>query len=103
MSSVRILTRWGPNSCLVNYDGKYRNTRPPHIAIQREFTGGEVFRLGPPYYKEHVLPSGVTVYTVMRPVIETDNEKDEEIAHFTVYHGASKPVLSDWRGGETEQ
>lgn len=71
--------RWGPKSWLVDFDGPYENTRPPHVEVQGFVpTPGSAHALS----NLHVINRKALAWDVAGV---TNNGRP---AHFTVYYGA---------------
>lgn len=86
--SIKFLEPWGRRSWLVEYDGPYKNNRPPHVeVIGYTPTSGQVCALS----DLRVVSPRALAWTV-----EGARNKHDP-AHFTVYFGdAPESVLQDY-------
>ena len=93
-NAVTILCRWGTRSWLVCFGGKYQNERPPHVAANVDFAGGETFALGLPTLKK-IRYKNRTMFVVMRNLVGFSDQYGGS-AHITVCCSRNKPDLATW-------
>ena len=93
-NEVTILCRWGTRSWLVCFGGKYQNERPPHVAANVDFVGGETFALGLPTLKE-IRCKKQTIFVIMRNLVGFSDRYGGS-AHVTVCCSRNKPDLATW-------
>ena len=93
-NSVTILCRWGTHSWLVCFGGKYYNKRPPHVATNVRFVGGETFELDVPTLKQNHYKNQ-TMFVITRTLLGFSDRYGDD-AHITVYHSMNKPDLAAW-------